>query len=163
MLQFQRAGLMRRRGFTMIEMLVVLVLVSLIMVIALRPLNRSRLATNARSARVEASQGLALARTAAVARNCPSVFHLTRGSVGPMWVTSCKTATIGSPGTTLDTLGRIDTLSKRFGVTVSGTADSVIFDSRGLSQGYTSAAFAFQSATGVRDTLTVTAVGRVSQ
>jgi len=163
LLRLQRAGLERPPGFTMIEMLVVLVLVSAIMMIALRPLNRSRLATNARSARVEASQGLALARTAAVARNCRSVFHLTRGTVAPMWVTSCKASTIGAAGTTVDTLGRIDSLSVRFGVSVSGTTDSVIFDSRGLSQGYTSAAFGFQSATGVRDTLTITAVGRVVQ
>jgi Tfp pilus assembly protein FimT len=147
----------------MIEMLVVLVVASLIMLIALRPLNRSRQVTNARSARVEAAMGLALARSAGVARGCNSVFHLTRGSVGQMWVTSCKSTTIGSAGTIVDTLGRIDSLNKRFGVTVSGTADSVQYDSRGLSVGFATAAFAFQSATGIRDTLSITALGRVAQ
>ena len=152
-----------RTGFTIIELLVVLVVVSLMMMIAIRPLNRSRLVTNARSARVEAAQGLALARSASVARGCRSVFHITRGAVGQMWVTSCKGNAVGAVGTAVDTLGRMDSLSKRFGVTVSGTADSVEYDARGLSVGFSTAAYAFQSATGVRDSLTVTALGRVAQ
>src|SRR5260221_11694858 len=102
----------------MIEMLVVLVLVSAIMMIALRPLNRSRLATNARSARVEASQGLALARTAAVARNCRSVFYLTRGAGAPLWVTSIKGSTVGAAGTTVETLGRVRSPSARLCVSL---------------------------------------------
>ena len=166
-LHHEKAGTRRRRasrrGFTIIELLVVLVVVSLMMMIAMRPLNRSRLVTNARSARVEAAQGLALARSAAVARGCRSVFHMTRGAIGPMWVTSCRGNTVGAAGAAVDTLGRMDSLSKRFGVTVSGTADSVEYDARGLSVGFTTAAFAFQSGTGVRDSLTVTALGRVAQ
>jgi Tfp pilus assembly protein FimT len=149
-------------------MLVVMVMIGTMLAIALRPLNRSRQKINARSARVEASMGLALARSAAISRGCISVFHLqVNGTItdpnSKMWVTSCKATTIGVAGTTVDTLGRIDTLSKRFGVTVSGTADSIRYDSRGFTVGYASGAFAFAAATGVRDSLTINAMGRVAQ
>lgn len=158
-------GLDARRAFTLTEIVVVLVFIGLMLMIAMRPLNRQRQVINARSARVAASQGLALARSAAVARGCTAVFHLnvTATPNSKMWVTACKAITIGRAGATVDTLGRIDTLSNRFGVTVTGTADSVRYDARGFSVGYTSGAFAFSAASNVRDTLTITAMGRVSQ
>lgn len=154
-----------QRGFTLIEMLVVLVIIGVMMTIAIRPLNRQRQAINARSARVAASQGLALARSAAIARGCTAVFHLnvTATPNSKTWVTACKASTIGRAGAALDTLGRIDTLSNRFGVTVTGTADSVRYDSRGFSVSYASGAFAFAASSTVRDTLTITAMGRVAQ
>ena len=158
----------RSNGFTLIEMLIVIVMIGVILSIALRPLNRSRQKINARSARVEASMGLALARSAAISRGCISVFHLqVNGNVthpnSKMWVTTCKAETIGAVGTAVDTLGRVDTLSKRFGVTVSGTADSIRYDARGFTVGYASGAYAFSAAAGARDSLTINAMGRVAQ
>src|SRR4030081_3888429 len=161
----------RRRGlasgFTMIELLLVLVVAAALFAIALRPLNRQREKLNARSARVVASQGLALARSAAVARGCPAVFHLQVTSSpsnppnGTMWVTACRATAIGRAGTLVDTLGRIDTPCRRFDVTVTGTADSIRYDSRGFTANYATGAYAFAVAPGVRDTLTITSMGRV--
>jgi prepilin-type N-terminal cleavage/methylation domain-containing protein len=155
-------------GFTLVELCVVLVVVGVMLTIALRPLNTQRLKMNARSARVVAAQGLALTRSSAISRGCATVFHLqVSNSVtvpnGKMWVTACKATTIGRAGASVDTLGRIDTLSQRFGVTVSGTADSIIYDSRGFSANNTSGAFAFSAGTGARDTLTITPLGRVAR
>ena len=151
----------------MIELVVVLVIAGILMSFGLRPLNRQREKTNARSARVEASQGLALARSAAMSRGCRAVFHLNVSAApnSKMWVTACKNTVIGRSNTSalVDTLGRVDTLSKRFGVTVTGTADSVQFDARGLSVGFTSAAYAFAGILNTRDTLTVTSIGKVTQ
>ena len=161
-----RIGVMGAQpAFTLIEMLVVLVIIGAMLAIALRPLNRQRQVINARSARVAASQGLALARSAAVARGCTAVFHLNVVATpnGKMWVTACKAMTVGRAGAAVDTLGRIDTLNTRFGVTVTGTADSVRYDARGFSVNYTSGAFAFSAATTARDTLTINSMGRVSQ
>jgi Tfp pilus assembly protein FimT len=144
-------------------------MIGTILAIALRPLNRTRQKINSRSARVEASMGLAMARSAAISRGCISVFHLNTGPTianypnSKMWVTTCKSTTIGAVGTVLDTLGRIDTLSSRFGVSVTGTSDSVRYDPRGFTVGFASGAYAFSAATGVRDSLTITAMGRVAQ
>jgi Tfp pilus assembly protein FimT len=149
-------------------MLVVMVMIGTILAIALRPLNRTRQKINARSARVEASMGIAQARAAAISRGCISVFHLQVNGVlghpnGQMWVTTCKATTIGAAGTALDTLGRADTLANRFGVTVTGTSDSVRYDPRGFTVGYASGAYAFSAGTGARDSLTINAMGRVAQ
>jgi Tfp pilus assembly protein FimT len=149
-------------------MVIVLVVVGVVMAIGLRPLNRQRQKTNARSARVEASQGLALARSAAISRGCVAVFHLqvtSNSSManGQMWVTACKANVIGAPGAPVDTLGRVDTLSRRFGVTVTGAADSVRYDSRGFTVNYVSGAYAFTAASDARDTLTINSMGRVGQ
>jgi prepilin-type N-terminal cleavage/methylation domain-containing protein len=154
-----------REAFTLMEMMITLVIVGIMLAIGLRPLNQQRLKINARSARVEASMGLALARTTAMARGCVAVFHLNVAGTpnSAMWVTACKASTIGRVGAGVDTLGRIDTLNKRFGVTVTGTADSLRYDSRGLTVGYASGAYAFSAGAGARDTLTVNPMGRVAQ
>jgi prepilin-type N-terminal cleavage/methylation domain-containing protein len=158
----------RPRGFTLLELMVVLVIVGTMLSIGLRPLTLQRSKTNARSARVMASQGLATARSAAISRGCVSVFHLQVSNSagnpnGKIWVTSCKATTIGRVTATVDTLGRIDTLSNRYGVTVTGTADSVMYDSRGFSVNYTSGAYAFSAGPRARDTLTINSMGRVGQ
>jgi prepilin-type N-terminal cleavage/methylation domain-containing protein len=155
-------------GFTLIEMLVVMVMIGTMLAIVLRPLSNTKQKLDARSARVAASQGLALARSAAVARGCVAVFHLqvsasAQNPNGKMWVTACKAITIGRAGTAVDTLGRIDTLSKRFGATVTGTADSIRYDARGFTVNYASGAFAFAVPSGARDTLTINSMGRVQQ
>ena len=152
-----------REAFTLLEMLLVVSMVGVMLALTLSPLNKARDRINARSARVAASQGLARARTTAVSRGCPSTFHVSRDAVGKMWVTSCTPGTIGAAAQTLDTVGRIDSIGTRFGVTVSGTADTVRYDARGLSAGFTSAAYAFVTSGGRRDTLTVSAIGRIQQ
>jgi prepilin-type N-terminal cleavage/methylation domain-containing protein len=152
-------------GFTLLEMMVVLVIVGVMLAIAIRPLARQRNKTNARAARVMMSQALATARAAAVARGCVSVLHVNVSTPpnGKIWVTSCKATTIGRATTVLDTIGKVDTIGKHFGVTVTGSADSVRYDARGFSVNYTSAGYAFSGGTGARDTLTINTMGRVAQ
>ena len=153
------------RGFSLLELMVVVAIIGTMLTIAIRPLTRQRNKANARSARVMVSQGLATARSAAIGRGCVSVLHLNVAATpnGKMWVTSCKATTIGRATTALDTLGRIDTLSQHFGVTVTGTTDSVRYDSRGFSVNFASAAYGFTGGPGARDTLTITSMGRVAQ
>jgi prepilin-type N-terminal cleavage/methylation domain-containing protein len=153
------------RGFTLLEMMVVLVIVGTMMAIAIRPLATQRNKTNARAARVMMSQALATTRAAAIARGCVSVLHIYTSSTpnGQMWVTSCKATTIGRATAVLDTLGKVDTISKHFGVTVSGSAETVSYDARGFSVNYTSGGYAFSGGTGARDTLTINSMGRVAQ
>jgi hypothetical protein len=70
-------------------------------------------------------------------------------------VTVCKTS---GPG--IDTLGSVDDLKERYGVTVSATRDSIQFDPRGLSLGNQSGTVVVSNAVAA-DTIVVNAVGRV--
>jgi hypothetical protein len=78
-------------------------------------------------------------------------------STGAMWVTACRTAGAG-----LDTLGGMDNLYDRYGITLSASRDSIQFDPRGLSLGNQSATIAFTN-TLATDTITINAVGRVAR
>ena len=108
---------------------------------------------NVRSARVAIVAHVVKARHAAVQRGCRATVHLR--SSGAVWVTACRTAGAG-----LDTLGGVDDLYERYGVTLSATRDSMQFDPRGLSLGNQSATVSFRN-TLAADSIRINAVGRV--
>lgn len=148
-------------GFTLMELMLVLTIVGLMTMIGFRSTRDAVRSANLRAARVAASNGVAIARAAAIGRGCRSVFHLNQ-SAGSAWITACRLTTVGPVGTTVDTLGLIDTLSRRFGVTLSSTVDSIEFDPRGLPITYAAATVRFTGATAAQqDSFIVNAVGRV--
>jgi Tfp pilus assembly protein FimT len=76
--------------------------------------------TNVRSARVAVGTLTATA-----------VIHFTSGTNGRVWVSACPRQRPG-PGT-VDTIGTVEWLASRDGVTLTATQDSIRFDPRGLS------------------------------
>jgi Tfp pilus assembly protein FimT len=108
---------------------------------------------NVRSARVAGVAHIVKARAAAVQRGCRATVHVR--SSGLIWVTACKTA---GPG--IDTLGSVDDLHERYGVTLLTTRDSVQFDPRGLSLGNQTDTVVVRNAVAT-DSIVVNAVGRV--
>ena len=149
------------RGFTITEMILVLTIAGVLSMIGFRSSRDAVRSTQLRSARVTTSNYVAIARAAAISRGCRSVFHVDQ-SAGSAWVTACRLTTVGGPGTAVDTLGRVDTLSRRYGVTIAATADSVQFDPRGLNATYIASTIRFTGATSAqKDSFVVNAVGRV--
>jgi hypothetical protein len=65
-------------------------------------------------------------------------------------------------GAGVDTLGQVDNLRDRYGVTLSATRDSVQFDPRGLSLGNQSANIVVANAVAT-ETIAINAIGRVTQ
>jgi prepilin-type N-terminal cleavage/methylation domain-containing protein len=121
---------MRRSGFTLVEMAIVIVLIGILTGLTFPKIRDALDKTSVRSARVDVATFVALARNAAVRRGCQGVVHFVYGTQSRVWVTACPRYL---PGTgTVDTIASIDNLENRYSVSLTSTSDSVQFDPRGL-------------------------------
>lgn len=149
---------MRRAGFTIAEVLIVLIIMALITAMALPKLATSAQKTNVRSSRVELSTMVAKARAAAVQRGCVDTLHVTTGAAATAWITVCKPSV---SGTALDTIGGIDLIGKRMGVSLSTSTTNYIFDPRGLLVGGSGGTIVI-SGRGFTDSVVINAIGKVT-
>ena len=119
---------MRRGGFTLIEMLVALVVVSLVLLIGLPKFSSAMTSQNLRGARTTVINMLAKARAASTETN-----RLTwlKVSGNKAWILA-RPRTVAVAGSNADTLGVVEDLSKRYGATVVMSRDSIGFDPRGI-------------------------------
>ena len=119
---------MRRGGFTLIEMLVALVVVSLVLLIGLPKFSSAMTSQNLRGARTTVINMLAKARAASTETN-----RLTwlKVSGNKAWILA-RPRTVAVAGSNADTLGVVEDLSKRYGATVVLSRDSIGFDPRGI-------------------------------
>ena len=147
---------MRRPGFTLVEMLLVMILLGLISAIAYPRLKGPVAGLSVRSALQQTSEMLIVARTAAVQSGAETRF-IRNGNV--------LRTVMDSSGTWI-TLGARD-LYTLHGVTltVSGTLpkDTIRFDARGIAIGLTaSQTIKFTNSTAI-DSVCVTRVGKVTR
>jgi len=150
---------MRRNGFTMLELMVVVVIIGVITLIGFPKIKDALDKTNVRSARVAAATYVATARAAAIGRGCRGVVHFS-GSPGTVWVTVCPRMTTAGSGT-IDTIGVVDNLMSLYKVTMTETSDSVQFDPRGLRMVNTSTTVLFTTTSGGRDSILINQLGKV--
>ena len=116
-----------RRGFTLIEMLVALVVVSLVLLIGLPKFSSAMTSQNLRGSRTVVVNMLAKARAASTESN-----RLTwlKVSGNKAWILARPRISAGAGDA--DTLGLVEDLNKRYGVTVAVSRDSIGFDPRGI-------------------------------
>ncbi len=119
---------MRRGGFTLIEMLVALVVVSLVLLIGLPKFTSAMTAQKLRGSRTTVVNLLAKARAASTESN-----RLTwlKVSGNKAWILA-RPRTVAAAGSNADTLGVVEDLNKRYGTTVAMSRDSIGFDPRGI-------------------------------
>jgi Tfp pilus assembly protein FimT len=84
---------------------------------------------NVRQARREVTVHLAGARSVGAQRGCDAVFHLDDTS-NRVWVTACQVQ-----GGGIDTVGMINDLAQRYGVSFETDGDSIEFTPQGLAFG----------------------------
>ncbi len=120
---------MSRSGFTFIETLTVLVIVTTILSLGTPTFRRWLGRESVRAARHELSTHLARTRAAAVQRGCRAVLHLD-DTYSRVWVTSCRVQGLG-----IDTVGSVDDLAERFGVALDVDGDSIVFTPQGIAYG----------------------------
>lgn len=150
---------MTTRGFTLIEMLIVIVLIGLVGAITVPRLRDAFQKTSVRGARVAAGTLVAKARAAAVARGCRSAIHFTSGPDGTAWVTVCKVNTAAG----IDTLGGVEHLASRFNVSLAPSRDSVTYAPSGMSYDnvFTVVRLDADSQGTVKDSVMINPVGKV--
>ena len=149
----------RRSGFTTHELIMVLVVVGVATAITLPKMVTALPKTNLRSARNGFGALAVRARSAAVQRGCKATLNFTTGSAGRVWVTAGKVS-----GTGIDTLGQVQQLATRFGVTMTSSQSSVQYDPRGISVAYQSATVVFTANTGgAKDSSMINKLGRVTR
>src|SRR5438094_7908989 len=110
---------MRTRGFTFIEVLIVMVLIGIIAALGIPRIRDAIQKNNVHAARAALATLVAKARGAAVQRGCKSAIHFTSGSGGTVWITACKV----SNSALTDTPGGIGQLAARYSVTLTAGAD----------------------------------------
>ena len=148
-----------RAGFTMIEIAVALTIVSLLVLIGIPRFNEAMAKQNVRGARTMLVNMVAKARAAATQTN-----RRTRlvGNGNRAWIVATPRA-VFLAGSSFDTLGVVENLNSRYGVTLAVTnADSIKFDPRGLSwNGIVDTMRMTKS--GHTDWLAIDAMGRVTK
>ena len=151
---------MRRTGFTILELMVVVVIIGVIAMIGFPRIKNAIQKTNVRSARVATATFIATARQAAIQRGCRGVVHFSSGASGTVWVTVCPRMSATGSGT-IDTVGVVNAMAQLYGVTMSASLDSVQFDPRGLSLTGAQSSVAFLGSDGTRDSVLINQIGKV--
>ena len=144
----------RRNGFTLIEMLMVVVVISLASLVALPKFRSAVNRSNMLSARAKVMASFSAARATAAGSGRMAVLHVGGNTV---WVSATpRLKTTGSG--TLDTIVIPQSLNSMYGVTATNTVDSVLIDQTGLGRNASNIVLSHGY---LRDTIKISRYGRV--
>jgi len=145
-------------GFTLIEMLIVVVIIGLAGLIALPKLNTAFAQSNVLSAKARVAALYSAARATAVSRNQTGILRVNGNQIY-VYARPRRNPPINAANT-VDTVVRPLNVSTVFGVNLGGGVDSVRIASTGL--GLDSAVITFTKYTSI-DTLYISRYGRVQK
>jgi prepilin-type N-terminal cleavage/methylation domain-containing protein len=148
----------QRQGFTLIEMLLVIVILGIIGVFGFPRMSAAMTNTNVRGARTTLINLIAKARTAATQTNRIALLKIN-GDHAFVLLRPRRLSGLGDA----DTLGTVVRLGDTYGVTVIATIDSVRFDPRGMGTGFGTGTTFLVSRNGHSDTITIDGLGRVTK
>jgi len=115
-----------RSGFSLAEILLVLVLIGLVSVLIIPKLGASYAKTQVAAARARITALAGRARLVAISRSCADTLHVSSGTNGVAWITVCAFFGAG-----VDTETVADQVASRYGVTIASSRNFV-FDPRGM-------------------------------
>ncbi len=146
---------MGRKGFSMIEMIVVVILIGIIATIGFPRLRDGLEKQNVRGAKALIATLAATARGAAIQRGCSATLNLTVDSI---WVSACG---VNPPAASVQ-VGTKKLVGDDFSVTLSSTAASVVYDPRGISTVFQPTTV-YVTGPNYSDSVVINEVGRVSK
>jgi prepilin-type N-terminal cleavage/methylation domain-containing protein len=116
---------MGRKGFTTVELIIVIILMGVIASIGFPRLRDGLEKQNVRSAKALIATMVATARGAAIQRGCPATLNMT---VDSAWVTACG---VNPPAASVQ-VGTKKLIGDDFGVKLGPSTATLIYDPRGL-------------------------------
>lgn len=144
------------RGFTVIEMVIVVVLVGVMMTVALPFLRGSSSKSSVRGAMDAISSMHAVAKATAIQRGRFARLVMSASSSTALIVATQAT------GSTLDTIGSVEDLGTRFGVRFTTTRDTLVFTPRGIGSELSGTTIIVIKGD-FRDTITISGAGRLAR
>lgn len=145
-----------RRGFTLIEIMIVIVVSGLLFLIGLPRLRDAVMRNNVYQSRVAVSAMYARARAVSIEQG--RLGYLVRN--GNRLAVLVRIAPTGAAWA--DTVGVVENLNTRYGVTVTATDDTIRFDPRGFGLNGTTESIAVNRGA-IGDTVFISAFGRIQQ
>jgi type II secretion system protein H len=145
----------RRAGFSLIEMLIVVVVIGLMTLIALPRLSDAFAQNNLNSARVKIISLFSTARATAAGTSRLTVLRLSGNQI---YVVAAGKMNGGAG--TIDTVTPVENIYTEYGVTANVSADSILLDQNGLGR---NAATIILTKSGRADTITISQYGRIQK
>jgi prepilin-type N-terminal cleavage/methylation domain-containing protein len=151
----------RRVGFTLIEIMIVVVIFGVMVLVAYPKASRALLKNDVRSARTALANMFSKARAVAMQGSRTARVEFNNNNV---FVTrSPRMDGVGANGDR-DTVGGVQNLNTVYGVTLSSTVPSIDYDPRGFASGLSATALKFYvTRSGQRDSLALDYLGRVTK
>ena len=155
MLSPEPRGRSQTAGFTVIELLIVIILMGVVTSMTYPAMSGARASASLRAARVQFAASLATARAAAVRWGRPAQLKRTGNSIQIR-------ADTGGTGVFVALAAPV-ALDSQFSVTLSASVDSVVFGSRGLATNLSSSGAQFALVRGsIQDSVCLTRLGEVA-
>jgi prepilin-type N-terminal cleavage/methylation domain-containing protein len=154
---------MRTRGFTLIELMVVIVVVGIILTYGFPKIRALLIKNDLRSARSTLFTAIQQAKTWAVNDGRATTVRVNPAT-GALWITASPTRLSGH---TVDTVGSLRNLTDAYGATLTTptSQDTFAFDHRGLLTpvGSSTQQIIVVSRSGYRDSVMINGYGRITK
>jgi prepilin-type N-terminal cleavage/methylation domain-containing protein len=148
---------MGRKGFSTIEMIIVVILIGIIASIGFPRLRRGLEKQNIRSSKALIATLVATARGTAIQRGCRATLNFSADSV---WVTACGLT--GNPPPSNVAVGSKKLVGSAYRVTIASSNATIVYDPRGISTLFQPTTVQVIGAT-YRDSVLINELGKVKR
>jgi prepilin-type N-terminal cleavage/methylation domain-containing protein len=150
----------RRVGFTLIEIMIVVVIFGIMVIVAYPKASRALLKNDVRSARTTLANTFSKARAVAMQSSRTARVEVVGNNV---FVTASPRMDGLAANGNRDTVGGVQNLNGVYHVTVTPSPSTVVYDPRGFAAGLSQPLKLYLTRSGTRDSLTLDYLGRVTK